>query len=366
VDLWACTQCASLNTRRSDKCYSCGLPRNPEESGPSYKRGASMYLLMGAAVIAIVAVTGIGAMTLFGLPTPATPGMPGTTAPPAIGAGSANPSVPAEPAASASASASATETPTAAASPPQTDRPTRSAGPETLEITAPKVVKSSNWAGYGLLGGEFVSVSGEWTQPEVDCSAGRETNASFWVGLDGATSDSVQQTGTSAECSAIDGIPTKYYAWYEMYPRPMRQAPLEVHPGDRFRARVHGLSAERFEMTLENLTTGQSFTTAEGRFGVWPTSVEWIVEPAAYCGPQSCVTSELARFADVTFTNIAAETISGPVTLQTATDKLVEFDLRAKRGAQLADVSALSADATSFDVTWVGATHRPPPSPTDR
>ena len=294
----------------------------------------------------MVVLAGIGAMTLLGV----------STQPPAVGA---LPSASSAPATSAATATPAEPTP----SPTQTHLPTRSGGSEATDIKPSQVMKSSNWAGYGLLTGAFVGVSGEWTQPEIDCSAGHETNASFWVGLDGVTSHSVQQTGTSADCSAGIDAP-EYFAWYEMYPVPMRKAPLEVHPGDHFRAKVHGLSAERFELTLENLTTGQTFTTSAGRFGAWPTSVEWIVEPAAMCR-ETCVTSELSRFDDVTFSNISFETTDGWVTLS-AQDKIVEFDLRTEKGGQLADVSALGDGGTSFDIKWVGGSHKPTPSPRDR
>lgn len=356
MDLWACTQCKSLNTRSRARCYGCGLPRDPEAAAASNGGIRPLHVLMGVAVAAIVALTGIGAMTLVGLPTPATP----RATAPAIAAlptptdsasPSPSPSLPAPP----TASPSGTSAPTS--SPPQTLRPTRSASPDATPIRPSKIIKSSNWAGYGLRNKHYVSVSGEWTQPEVDCSAGRETNASFWVGLDGVTSHSVEQTGTSADCYARGRTSAEYYAWYEMFPQPMRRAPLVVHPGDHFSALVHGLSAERFELTLKNLTTGKSFTTSARRPGVWPTSAEWVVEPAAIC-EGGCATSELARFADVTFTNLAAETTDGSVTFAPGMNQLVQFDLRSKKGGQLAHVSSLAGDVPSFDIRRIGVPRR--------
>ncbi len=227
------------------------------------------------------------------------------------------------------------------------------------------MVKSSNWAGYGLIKKQYVSVSGEWTQPEVDCSAGRETNASLWVGLDGVKSHTVQQTGTSADCHANGGTSADYYAWYEMFPLPAHRVPVEVHPGDHFSASVHALSAEQFELTLNNLTTGQSFTTSAERRGDWPTSAEWVLEPAALC-KRTCATSELAQFADVIFTNLAAETTDGPVALPTAAGQLVQFDLRSKKGARFARVSTLTGDGPSFDVRWVDVPRPSASTATDR
>ena len=112
-----------------------------------------------------------------------------------------------------------------------------------------------------------------------------------------------------------------------------------------------------YDLTLENLTTGQTFNLLLGRFGELPTSAEWVVEPAAICRGE-CVTSELAQFEDVTFSNIAAETTDGLVTLHTYENQLVEFDLRKTRRQILADVSSLSTDTMSFDVSWIGGRHR--------
>ena len=71
---------------------------------------------------------------------------------------------------------------------------------------------SSNWSGYSAVNGRYTSVSANWTQPSASCTS-TTTYSSFWVGLDGDGSSTVEQTGTSADCSG--GVP-KYYAWYEM------------------------------------------------------------------------------------------------------------------------------------------------------
>src|SRR5947208_2422073 len=74
---------------------------------------------------------------------------------------------------------------------------------------------SSNWSGYAVTGsGPYRSVSSSWTQPAVDCSRTPNAYSSFWVGLDGDTTNSVEQTGTDADCSSGQAV---YYGWYEMY-----------------------------------------------------------------------------------------------------------------------------------------------------
>ena len=61
---------------------------------------------------------------------------------------------------------------------------------------------STNWSGYAVTGanGSFHSVSASWTEPTATCT-GSAKYASFWVGLDGFSSNSVEQTGTDSDCS---------------------------------------------------------------------------------------------------------------------------------------------------------------------
>ncbi|MGN6721755.1 MAG: G1 family glutamic endopeptidase, partial [Marmoricola sp.] len=55
---------------------------------------------------------------------------------------------------------------------------------------------SSNWSGYATTMGPFTSVSASWTQPTVNCAATGKKSAysSFWVGIDGDGSSTVEQT----------------------------------------------------------------------------------------------------------------------------------------------------------------------------
>src|SRR5262245_29641818 len=75
---------------------------------------------------------------------------------------------------------------------------------------------STNWSGYAVTGGTYTTVSASWTQPAVNCSVTPTGWSSFWVGLDGNTSNTVEQTGSEADCSSGRAV---YSAWYEMYPK---------------------------------------------------------------------------------------------------------------------------------------------------
>ena len=92
---------------------------------------------------------------------------------------------------------------------------------------------STNWSGYAVTGGRYTRVSSSWTVPAVKCSG--TAYSSFWVGLDGDTSSTVEQTGTDSDCS---GSTPRYYAWYEMYPKfPTNYSNL-VKAGDHMSATV--------------------------------------------------------------------------------------------------------------------------------
>ena len=81
--------------------------------------------------------------------------------------------------------------------------------------------KSLNWSGYVAHASDnaFDNVKGSWQQPAVKCSAGSRQSAIYWIGIDGFTSEIVEQIGTGTECR--NGTPV-YFAWYEFYPAPAK------------------------------------------------------------------------------------------------------------------------------------------------
>jgi hypothetical protein len=109
---------------------------------------------------------------------------------------------------------------------------------------------STNWSGYAVSGhGPYTSVLSRWTQPAVNCAVTSTGWSAFWVGLDGDTTNTVEQTGTEADCSS--GIPV-YSAWYEMYPRFPVNYSNPVSPGDSFIASVT-YAGGQFRLTLTDV-----------------------------------------------------------------------------------------------------------------
>jgi len=96
---------------------------------------------------------------------------------------------------------------------------------------------SYNWAGYANVSttaGAFTKVSGAWGVPAVTCTS-EDRITSEWVGLDGFSTDTVEQDGTSSQC--FEGV-ALYYSWYEMYPAGTVEVGTTVAPGDSISASV--------------------------------------------------------------------------------------------------------------------------------
>src|SRR3989475_12545199 len=140
---------------------------------------------------------------------------------------------------------------------------------------------SLNWSGYAVTGpaGSVTDAKGSWIVPSVTCSSAA-SYSSFWVGINGFGSNTVEQTGTDSDCQS--GIPT-YYAWYEFYPGPaFLITGITVRPGDRISAEAI-YSSGLVTVTITDTTTAQSFTTSGGA-GALRSSAEWIAEAPSSAG----------------------------------------------------------------------------------
>jgi hypothetical protein len=137
-------------------------------------------------------------------------------------------------------------------------------------------VESTNWSGYAATGsnGAFKSVSASWTQPTATCSHG-DQYAAFWVGLDGYSSDSVEQTGSDSDC---DGRTAEYYGWYEMYPAYPVDYSNPVSPGDSMSASVTFSGSDTYTLVLKDNTKGWTQTQVIDESGLDRSSAEVITE----------------------------------------------------------------------------------------
>jgi hypothetical protein len=148
-----------------------------------------------------------------------------------------------------------------------------------------------------VTGGRYTKVSSSWTVPAVSCSA--TAYSSFWVGLDGDTSGTVEQTGTDSDCS---GSTPRYYAWYEMYPKFPSNYRDPVSPGDHMSATVTTTGNGQFTLTISDTSRGWSETTNARLKSAKLASAEVIAEAPSSSGG----VLPLANFGNVSFSGASA------------------------------------------------------------
>ena len=178
-----------------------------------------------------------------------------------------------------------------------------------VQIVKPRVGlnswKSNNWYGYnqGTLeqGSKlFNSISGDWTVPTAtQHTSGQAESSSTWIGIGGGcidttcvTSDpSLIQTGTEQDVDASGKA--SYSAWWELIPAPgLTISNMTVHPGDHMSATIAETvpNSNVWNITLKNVTTGQSFTTTVPYTSTHATA-EWIQETPLLIGTDAGLAS---------------------------------------------------------------------------
>jgi hypothetical protein len=215
---------------------------------------------------------------------------------------------------------------------------------------------STNWSGYAVTGTAFTKALGSWTVPSVSCSATPNTYSSFWVGIDGWTSSSVEQTGTDSDC---DGTTPSYYAWYEFYPNPSYLiSSVPVAPGNHMSASVT-YSGTEFTVIITNESTGKSFSKSARVRSAKRTSAEWIAE--APCCTNAGGILPLSDFGTVDFgedytgvsgTNEATDSSTSGAISAFGSNVYESIMVNGSTGANEAVPSSLSSDGTSFSVKW--------------
>jgi hypothetical protein len=196
---------------------------------------------------------------------------------------------------------------------------------------------SVNWSGYDVTGGPFTSVTATWTQPRVRSAGATVNDAAFWVGLDGDTSNTVEQIGT--EGFNQNGV--GYDAWYELYPASPVSIPMTISPGDVLTGAVVTSDGATFTLSLVDHTSGASFQKVQTVSPATLSSAEVIAEaPTDDLGN----VVPLADFGLVSFTScdVDGQPIGGLAPNQ--------IDMVDAGNALIARTSALGADGASFTV----------------
>jgi hypothetical protein len=197
---------------------------------------------------------------------------------------------------------------------------------------------SSNWSGWDNTGSKYTSVSASWVQPSVTCSRHETSYSSFWVGLDGDGSNSVEQTGSEADCSR--GTPT-YYSWYEFYPAYPVNYSNTVKPGDHFSASVVSNGSGKYTLTLTDSTQNWTHTTTGSAPSATNASAEVIAEaPSSNRGVLPLANFGTVSFSAATVNGAALGTVPTPESITMASGNTVK-----------ASVTALTSN-NAFSVTW--------------
>jgi Peptidase A4 family len=209
------------------------------------------------------------------------------------------------------------------------------------------MVVSSNWSGYAATGQRFSDVKGSWVQPSVSCTSRRAQYASFWLGLDGYSSDTVEQIGADSDCQGRNR--SSYYAWYEMYPSGSVEVPLSVEPGDSLSAQV-AVSGSTYTLTISDSRSG-IYATRQTLTGAANSSAEWIAESPEICS-FTCTLASLADFGTLTFSNAAAATSGSRTEPIGAFPNSEEIVMETSNGTVRAQPSSLSVGGSVFSDTW--------------
>lgn len=214
------------------------------------------------------------------------------------------------------------------------------AGASSRVMTAPnhKISNStsSNWSGYAVTGGTYTRVTSTWVQPSVRCNG--TAYSSFWVGIDGDTSGTVEQTGTEADCS---GSTPRYSAWYEMYPKFPVNYSNPVVPGDHFTGTVTTDGKGNFTLTLSNTTRGWTQSVAKRLKNAKLASAEVIAEAPSSSGG----VLPLANFGTVSF---SGATVNGAA----LTSSTRGIDAITMQSGSTVKAQPSSISNGSFSVTW--------------
>jgi hypothetical protein len=202
---------------------------------------------------------------------------------------------------------------------------------------------SDNWSGYAAHGGalSFNSVSASWVQPAGTCT-GKATYSAFWVGLDGYSSRTVEQTGSEVDCSG--GSPV-YYAWYEMYPAYPVNFSNAVSPGDQFTASVTS-SGDVFTLTIADITQGWNQTITKSLSSAMQSSAEVIAE-----APCCTATGKILPLTDFGTVNFTRANVNGSAI---GTSHPTKINIRPIDGGPDTDKTSKLSGAENFSVTWLG------------
>jgi hypothetical protein len=212
-------------------------------------------------------------------------------------------------------------------------------------------VLSRTWAGYVVesdlekTNEKVIGVNASWTVPRIRASS-TDAFSSTWIGIGGRFDKTLIQTGT--EHDSVNG--NEYYsAWYELLPdQAVRINDMSISPGDLITASITLVDADTNEWSIKiyNAAKRQGFQQTF-LYNSSQVSAEWVVESPTLEGQ---VTS-LANFGTLTFKDAHAKIGDNVGTI--GSFSYSQIILTNDLSLQLASVSPLSANGSSFNVTYL-------------
>lgn len=206
---------------------------------------------------------------------------------------------------------------------------------------------SYNWSGYAdasKTAGTFSEVGGQWRTPAVWCNREDQISAQ-WVGLDGFSSDTVEQDGTISWC--FEGKAT-YFTWWEMYPAGSVEVGTSLRPGDVVAAKVVR-TRTTYTLTLtDHMNPANDFSITQTCTRCSDTSAEWISERPAF--PIGVV--PLARYGRWSLTNATMTADGDPGSISSYPGNYEINMMDATNSYQLSAALPLTAGGTRFATRW--------------
>jgi hypothetical protein len=149
------------------------------------------------------------------------------------------------------------------------------------------------------------------------------------------------QAGTEQDVAA-DGTPS-YSAWWEIVPVPSISSTISVHAGDLISCSITESVPEVWNITLKDMSDGQSFT----RTVPYPSThltAEWILETPVVVNTSGA--SGIAALPNLTTTQFSAATVNGQSAGLSAAEGMQLVD---SSGGVLATPSAPGPGANAFN-----------------
>ncbi len=228
---------------------------------------------------------------------------------------------------------------------------TQSAGALFGETNA----QSLNWAGYVVTGspGSVTSVQTSFIVPSVSPSHGT-TYVALWAGIDGYNSGTVEQAGILVESTHNSVI---YRAWTEFYPAAPTYASWTPEVKNVITVTV-SVSGSDVTATVNDVSTGRTYTQSVSASGYQLNSAEWIVErPSTSAGLTTLANFGTAYFGTAhtssSINNYA--TVSGVSGAIGSFSTAVAVTMVSSTGGTLAYPTPLSTDYASFTVIYASS-----------